>query len=187
MRGRSFLVGLIVAATATLVIGVVLERNAGETHPPEATAPESKPAPSGEGEAAPGVETGPKEETNGGEARGEAKAHVAEEASGSESDARVLGVDLESRPFVILAALASLGLAAAAWVRPRWILLFVAIALAMLVFASLDVREVTHQLDENRDGLAILAGVVAALHLGAALVAAASARCAAGRTVRSEP
>ena len=42
------------------------------------------------------------------------------------------------------------------------------VAAAMLVFAALDVREVFHQVDESRTGLAVLAGVVAALHLGAA-------------------
>jgi hypothetical protein len=33
------------------------------------------------------------------------------------------------------------------------------------------VREVFHQVDENRTGLAMLAGAVAALHAGAAAVA----------------
>jgi hypothetical protein len=41
----------------------------------------------------------------------------------------------------------------------------------MVVFAVLDLREVVHQLDEDNGGLAVLAGVVAALHLAAAAVA----------------
>ena len=49
----------------------------------------------------------------------------------------------------------------------------------MVAFAVLDVREVVHQLDEDNGGLALLAGVVAALHLGAAAVALALARGAA--------
>ena len=41
----------------------------------------------------------------------------------------------------------------------------------MVVFAVVDVREVFHQLDEDKDGLALLAALVAALHLAAAAVA----------------
>jgi hypothetical protein len=49
------------------------------------------------------------------------------------------------------------------------------VALAMLVFAALDVREVFHQAGIDQTGLAVLAGVVAALHAAAAVVAAAMA------------
>jgi hypothetical protein len=59
----------------------------------------------------------------------------------------------------------------AGWWRPRWVLLLVVVATTMLVFSALDVREVFHQRDEARTGLAVLAGVVAALHLAAAAVA----------------
>jgi hypothetical protein len=171
--GRSLLVGLIAVATAELVIGVVLERNTGDKHHSEtsnAVSAESNGSEAehteegaGEGEA----------HAEGGEAE---ESHNAHEASGGESDATVLGVDLESTPFVILAALASVGLAAAAWARPGWLPLLVAIGLTMAVFAALDVREVAHQLDENRDGLALLAGVVAALHLSVVAVATAIGR-----------
>ncbi len=41
----------------------------------------------------------------------------------------------------------------------------------MVAFAALDGREVFHQLDADRTGLAVLAGVVALLHLSAATVA----------------
>jgi hypothetical protein len=40
-----------------------------------------------------------------------------------------------------------------------------------VAFAALDVREVFHQADEDDGGLALLAGVVAALHLAAAALA----------------
>jgi hypothetical protein len=49
----------------------------------------------------------------------------------------------------------------------------------MVVFAALDVREVVHQLDESKGGLALLAGVVAVCHLAAAAVAALMGRSAA--------
>ena len=50
----------------------------------------------------------------------------------------------------------------------------------MVVFAALDVREVIHQLDEDNGGLALLAGVVAGLHLAAAAVALGMWRTPAG-------
>jgi hypothetical protein len=74
---------------------------------------------------------------------------------------------------VALAALASVGLVAGVWVHPRSAPLLVAVALAMLVFAALDVREVFHQADIDENGLALLAGLVAVLHIAAAGVAAA--------------
>ena len=45
------------------------------------------------------------------------------------------------------------------------------VALAMLVFAALDVRELIHQIDESRTGLAFLVALVTVLHAGAALIA----------------
>jgi hypothetical protein len=104
---------------------------------------------------------------------GESAAEHAAEGAGAETHAELmpLGVDIEAVPFVVLAVLASFGLAAAAWSRPRSVLLLVAVAGAMLAFAALDVREVFHQNDEAQTGLAVFAGAVAALHLAAALVA----------------
>ena len=64
-----------------------------------------------------------------------------------------------------------MGLALAVWLRPEWRLLIGLVVAAMVVFAVLDLREVVHQLDEDNGGLAVLAGVVAALHLAAAAVA----------------
>ena len=45
------------------------------------------------------------------------------------------------------------------------------VAVVMFAFAALDVREVVHQAGIDETGLAVLAGVVAALHLAAAAVA----------------
>jgi nitrate reductase gamma subunit len=83
---------------------------------------------------------------------------------------------VEAVPFVILAALGSLALGLAAWFRPRWALLLVGVGAAMLLFAVLDVREVFHQSDESKTGLAVLAGAIAALHAAAAAVAVLMAR-----------
>src|SRR5204863_8393808 len=74
----------------------------------------------------------------------------------------------EAVPFVPRAAPVSRGLTAAVWQRPRTLAVLGVVAAAMLLFAALDVREVFHQVDESRTGLAVFAGVVAALHLGAA-------------------
>jgi hypothetical protein len=41
----------------------------------------------------------------------------------------------------------------------------------MLAFAALDIREVFHQADIDETGLAVLAAIIAALHLAAAAVA----------------
>jgi hypothetical protein len=100
-------------------------------------------------------------------------AFEAAERSSAESreELRPLGVDLEAWPFVALAAVASLALAAAAFARPRAVAPLALGAAAMLVFAALDVREVVHQVDEDAEGLALLAGTIAALHLAAAAVA----------------
>jgi hypothetical protein len=78
--------------------------------------------------------------------------------------------------FVILAVLASLALAFAAWTRPRSTAVLVVVALAMVAFAAFDVRELFHQLDESKTDLAVVAGAVAALHLAAACVAFAMQR-----------
>jgi hypothetical protein len=49
--------------------------------------------------------------------------------------------------------------------------LLLATAVIALAWAALDVREVMHQLDESHPGIAIVAGVVAVLHLAAAALA----------------
>jgi len=48
----------------------------------------------------------------------------------------------------------------------------------MVMFGALDIREVFHQHDEAKTGLAVLAGIVAALHLAAAGVGGRMARTA---------
>jgi cobalamin biosynthesis Mg chelatase CobN len=87
-------------------------------------------------------------------------------------EGRVLGVDLESTPMIVLAIVAGLALAILA-LSPlgtmRAILL--ALALGALAWSALDVREVVHQANESRTDLAIIAGFVVALHATAAALA----------------
>jgi hypothetical protein len=151
LKMRAWLAGLIVLATVGFVIGTSIERH--DSHHESAAHVHSE---------------------SGGE---DAEAHAAEMAGATKvhGELRPLGVDIEAVAFVVLAALISLALAALGWVRPRWLLGLVAIAAAMAVFGALDVREAFHQSDESRTGLAVLAGVIAALHLAATVVAGAMA------------
>jgi hypothetical protein len=101
----------------------------------------------------------------------------AETAAQHAREGRVLGVDLESTPMIVLAIVAGLGLAIMAFSplgATRAIL--IALALGALAWSALDVREVVHQANESRTDLAIVAGVVAGLHAAAAALAAWLAR-----------
>jgi hypothetical protein len=134
---------LLVVATALFAAGVIAERHARATERPAASA--------------------------------EGHHHESAEApSAHASEGRVLGVNLESTPLIVLAIAAGLGLAALVasplGSRPAVLL---AIALAALAWAALDVREVVHQAGDSRTGLAVLAAVVAVLHLAVAAGAAA--------------
>jgi hypothetical protein len=105
-----------------------------------------------------------------------AETHSETSSEGTHAESQPFGIDVEAVPFIVLAAVASLGLAAAVWTRPRSLLVLGVVAVAMVLFAALDVREVFHQVDDSRTGLAVLAGVVATLHLAAAAVTALLAR-----------
>jgi len=136
---------LIATGAALFAIGVLIETS--DTHgEPAAGHVEGEP---GESEIAEGAES--------------AEAH--EEG---EEDETLFGIDLESTPLIVAAVIASLALAAGAWARPDSSVLLTLIGIAMLAFAVLDIREVVHQLDEDGSGLALLAGLVALLHLAAA-------------------
>ena len=164
-RLRWTLVALLVASTVLFAIGVSAERAEraeSDTH--------------AEPSAAQTSETGGQEE--GGEAAGEGEAH-SETAAGEThaEEERVRGVDLESTPLIVLAVFAGLALAvltATRFGRLRGFLL--AVAVIALAWAVLDVREVVHQLDESRTGLALVAMSVAVLHLAAAVVSGRLAR-----------
>lgn len=139
---------LLVLAAALLALGVTLERNGTE------------PA------AGPRVEVPAGEHSEGGEgAEGHAAAEgSAAEGSVAETDRTVLGVPVESPWTITVVALVSVGLAYAVWRRPVRPVLAV-VGLVSLGAAVFDVLEVTHQLDESRTGLALLAGLVAATRL----------------------
>lgn len=165
MPDRRLLVALLVAATAAFVVGVSVEQSSGDTHTDAHVVEPSAGAEGGEAhsEAAEGHDAG---------------TAVKPSKTDESSSETVLGIDVEATPFVALAAVFSLALAAAVWFRPRSALLLGAVAVAMVAFVALDVREVVHQLDESKGGVALLAALVAALHLSAAAVAALMCRSA---------
>jgi Flp pilus assembly protein TadB len=99
---------------------------------------------------------------------GERSTSEAEHAE--EDEERVLGIDVESPLLVTAAVIVSLLLAGLVWRRPHRQLLIV-IAIVAAGFAVLDAAEIAHQLDEDRSGLALLAGVIMALHTAAAALA----------------
>ena len=164
MSARVLLVGLLLASTAAFVVGVSIERSSADAHAETPAAGESGGGTSESGDAAEGhAEGGEGEQTQVDEGGG---------AADEGNNESLLGIDLEAAPFVALAAALVLALAVAVWLRPTWALLLAGVTVAMVAFAALDVRELFHQVDESKTGLAVLAGTVAALHLGAALVAA---------------
>jgi hypothetical protein len=110
-----------------------------------------------------------------------AEVHAAEDGAGDGDESEdLLGVDVESTPLVIVAVAVSLLLALAAYLRPGSRPLLFVIAVAMIAFAALDIREVVHQIDESNGGVAAIAAVVAVLHLAASGVAWGQARAGAG-------
>jgi len=182
------LVALILASTAAFVVGVLLERHqtnneSGET--PAHRAAESG-APTGEsregsgsGESSESGESEPTTSPKAGKATGETAAQR-ERGGHVESSEKLLGVNPESTGLLTVAVVVSLLLAAAVWWRGGSPLVLGVVALALAAFAALDVREVVHQVNESRAGLALLAGVVAALHGAAALLAGRAAVAARG-------
>ena len=177
MSLRAAIVGLIVLSTIGFVVGTTIERNTEDSHAEspaaaqsESTSGESSTEGGGESEAEHAAESAKQGEATHGDEGAKAGG---EETHG---EFQPFGTNIEAVPFIVLAALASLALAAAVWTRPRSLLVLGVVAAAMLVFAALDVREVFHQIDESRTGLAVLAGVVAALHLAAAAATALLAR-----------
>lgn len=170
MRLRGLLVGLIVLATIGFVVGTTIER--GDARDESATHVRAQ---GGTAESGGGERTEEHATENGGESTEDHAAETGGGAAERSSELRPLGIDIEGVGFVVPAALASLALAGLGWLRPRWLPGLAIIAVAMLAFGVLDVREAFHQSDENRTGLVILAAVVAALHLGAGATALAMA------------
>jgi hypothetical protein len=170
MNLRAAVVGLIVLATIGFVVGTTIERNSEEAHADSPSAASSENSGESQGEA------GESEEHRAAESGGESTSTESSGGEAAHGEFQPFGIDIEAVPFIVLGALGSLAIAAAVWIRPRSLPILGIAAVAMVLFAALDVREVFHQVDENRTALAVLAGVVAVLHLAAAAVIGLLAR-----------
>jgi hypothetical protein len=162
------------AAHAAEIGGKTTSESGGESQATHAAETRTTPTESGRNRTTTHTQTGgERKPTQGAQTSGRASTNT---DTKRHAELKPLGVNVEAVPFVVLAAVASIVLALAAWFRPRMVLLLLAIAGAMLVFALLDVREVFHQSDESRTGLAVLAAVIATLHASAVVVAGMMAR-----------
>jgi hypothetical protein len=157
-------VSLLLAAAATFVIGVAVERDQG--HAETSTS---------QGSVTSAGEAGGHSET--GEEGRELSEHSETNRTGAQDsevgDESVLGIDQESSAAAATAVLISLLLAGVVWRWPVLPTLLVGTAFC-LVAAAFDVREVAHQAADGRTGVAVLASLVAVLHLAAAACAAAA-------------
>lgn len=169
-RLRLTLVALLAVSTVLLAVGVIAERSNSDTHTePEAAAHvDESSEQGGENEGA----HDEADESTAPAARGRGESGSAAVSGGEHAEnERLLGVDLESAPLVALAVLAGLGLAVLAAGRIGRLRGFLlAVAVIALAWAVLDIREVVHQIDESRTGIAVVAAAVAVLHLAAAAV-----------------
>ena len=145
---------------------MIAERSSTDEH--------SEPASANVGESgeAAGEPAGAREDGEGSSAGEAGHAETPAGDTDTETNEAVLGVNIESTPLVMLAAIFGLGLVALAATRfGRRPAVLLAVAVIALAWAALDVREVVHQLDESHAGIAVVAIVVAVLHLAAALLA----------------
>lgn len=165
---RAWLAGLLVISAALLFVGIYLERGVSTPTSPVPV----QPSPSAHVEGA-GGEAG---ETGHSETPG-ATAHIASAGEAGESTAEhaaeawPFGIDLEAPLLVGGAILVSLMLAFAV-LRTTTLLVPIAIVGFSLLFAILDLLELSHQLGASRTGLAAIAAVLLVLHAVTALFAA---------------
>lgn len=143
-RVRWLLGALLIAAAALFAIGAASEK-------------------SGHSEKSGSVESAQHNESGEG-------ANPAESTVTSESSEKVLGLNLESTPLVVVAVAISVALAVATWRSNLKVVLLVA-GLFAIAFAVLDIAEFVHQINKSAAGLAALAAIIAVLHAAAAFVA----------------
>lgn len=191
-RARLLTAILLIVSAAVFTAGAIAERATAnearaENSPAAAAGSQPTVSPSGTGEhdtGEPGIppaSTGAEGHDHGesgtptpGAAASESghggSADHGESSGGTSHEAQtetLLGINPEATPLIVIAVVLSLALAAAVIAVGSPSLLPV-VALVMLAFAALDIRELTHQLHESRPGLAALAATVALLHLVAA-------------------
>jgi hypothetical protein len=162
-RLRALLALLLVATAVLFTIGTSIERSQRSSHKEKATSVESAGQSTGSaGEAGSGESGG--ETQNSTETAPKTEATAAKTEVKSETGQKLFGIDTESVGAMIAAIAVSLGLAAAVWFRRErwWLWLTVAFGIA---FAIGDVRELIHQINESRTGVAVIAAILIAAHL----------------------
>jgi hypothetical protein len=165
-RLRAVLAILLLVGAALFLVGVAVERAAIANESSSAAHPSSTESPHHvEGSGAEGTGT---------EGSGTEAGQPATPAPESHNNEAILGINVESWPLAIAAAIVSIGIALAAW-RGRQRAILFAVAVFALAFTVLDIREVIHQSSEGRTGIVILASLIALVHLAAAALAAAVA------------
>jgi hypothetical protein len=194
-RHRLIAAGLLIASAALFATGAAIERHSSsEPHAPgpatsqtatsadtdaSTTGPETAPTAvsGGETDGDQGADEHPAPETVANAAPGDADR--GNERGTTEHSEKLLGINPEATPLTAAAVIVSVLLAVALLIIGSPILA-AGTAPAMAAFTALDIREVIHQLDESRTGLAALATVVAVLHLLTAAAAVTIARGAHG-------
>lgn len=148
MRPQSVLVllALILLATVMFGIGAEIEKTSIST-----------------------ASTSAHQETAGGETSGETGAEG--HPGTADNQEAIFGFNTESTPLVAAAVIGSLGVLGAVWLYWRRPLVLWAAGSVMAVFAVLDIVEISHQVVERHAALAIVAAMVAVLHVAAAAVA----------------
>jgi Flp pilus assembly protein TadB len=179
LEPRKLLTGLIVVAGALFMLCALVERSEYFAKERNAMLTHSESA-AGHAEGAEGAEGAESAEGAAGHAEGT-------EEWENHQDELVLGVNLQSPRFIALAAIASVLLALLAWFGATSRALLLALAAATLGYAVLDIGEAAHQLGESDGRLAVVAGMVAFLHLGASTVAISMRRTPAAPVPAPEP
>lgn len=176
-RARLLTAILLIVSAAVFTAGAIAERATttearAENSPAAVAGPQPTVSPSGTGEHDTGEPGTPPPSAAASES-GHGSADHGDSSGGTSHEARaetLLGINPEATPLIVIAVVLSLALAAAV-IAVGSPLLLPLVALIMLTFAALDIRELTHQLHESRPGLTALAATVALLHLVAAATA----------------
>jgi len=150
---RLITAALLIASAAAFATGAAIEHHTATTAEQHMTPHAETGA---EGDHAPGTEAAPK---------GQSPSEIAQHSSET-----LLGINPEATWLVVTAVAVSLLLAALILTAGSPLFAGI-IALTMLAFTALDIRELTHQLNESHLGLAALAAAIAALHLFAGTTA----------------
>jgi len=163
---------LLIASAAVFATGAVLEHHTlgGGSRPAQQHETGTRPGAAGEHPGTTEPDSGPSEAGQPGAGREGSAGPAAEQHSET-----LLGINPEATSLVAATVALSL-LLAALILTVGSPLLAISVALVMLAFTALDIRELTHQLNESHAGIAALAATVAMLHLAAGAAALRTAR-----------